>query len=160
VKNIWEHKKKKEKNKLIITGSAEPKLIIGPPPPGLPLDWWVLKKLGCCYTFWFSWLTIWHHVNWNHSPSHTVQVSNRAWNFGNLNPNVDWIVRQALHSTTHVVAPRFDYQDLKWRRAEGNCRPIPAALHLWGDWAAFFFKKIVELWLLKISPKKAWIILL
>jgi len=78
-----------------------------PPSPGLPLDWWVLKKLGCCYTFWFSWLTIWHHVNWNHSPSHTVQVSNRAWNFGNLNPNVDWIVRQALHSTTHVVAPRL-----------------------------------------------------
>jgi hypothetical protein len=99
--------RKKRKKKLIITGSAEPKLIIGPPPPGLPLDWWVLKKLGCCYTFWFSWLTIWHHVNWNHSPSHTVQVSNRAWNFGNLNPNVDWIVRQALHSTTHVVAPRL-----------------------------------------------------
>lgn len=99
--------RKKRKKKLIITGSAEPKLIIGPPPPGLPLDWWVLKKLGCCYTFWFSWLTIWHHVNWNHSPSHTVQVSNRAWNFGNLNPNVDSIVRQALHSTTHVVAPRL-----------------------------------------------------
>ncbi len=37
MKNIWEHKKKKEKNKLIITGSAEPKLIIGPPPtPPLP----------------------------------------------------------------------------------------------------------------------------
>ncbi len=59
---------------MIITSSGEPKLIIGRT-WNRPLFWLVgTEKLGCCYTFWFSWLTTWHHVNWNHSPSRSPSL--------------------------------------------------------------------------------------
>ncbi len=125
---------------MIITGSAEPKLIIGwtwtPPPP--PFRLVGTEKLGCCYTFWFLWLTIWHHVNWNHSPSRSPS----------LRPCLEFweseskcrLDRETGSSLLYACGcTSIDYQDLKWRRTEGNCRPISAALLLWGRRAPFFF---------------------
>jgi hypothetical protein len=62
-----------------------------------------------------------------------------VWNFGNLisKCRLDRETGSSLHYACGCTS--IDCQDLKWRTAEGNCRPISAALHLRGDWAAFFF---------------------
>jgi hypothetical protein len=123
---------------LIITGSAEPKLIIGRTwtPPFLVR--WVLKSWAVARPFGFpdwpfdtTWIGITVQV--------TVQVSKPCLEFWESESKcrLDRETGSSLHYACGCTS--IDCQDLKWRTAEGNCRPIPAALHLWGDGAAFFF---------------------